>query len=71
MIIINNVGPALAADLSILGAAVKILLAGGSDLSSDQMQRVCGASRYLWQMRGPEIAALVLDLESATTEAVR
>ncbi len=61
---IENAGPVFAADLNVLGAAVKILLAGGSDLSDVEMKRASGASYHLWQAKGDVIRALVEDMEA-------
>ena len=60
---IQNVAPVLAADLNVLGAAVKIILAGGSCLSEVQMKRASGSSYYLWKSKGDAIRTLVVELE--------
>jgi len=62
---IKNASPVMKADLIVLGAAVKILLAGGSDISGAEMKRASGSSYYLWKTKGEEITALVRDLEAA------
>lgn len=59
MVKIDNTGPVMAADLNTLGAAVKILAAGGPDLSESEMKRACGASYHLWQKKGAAIRELV------------
>jgi hypothetical protein len=61
---IQNAGPVLAADLNVLGAAVKIILAGGSELSEAEMKRASGASYHLWKSKGDAIRALVESLEA-------
>lgn len=60
---IQNTGPALAADLNVLGAAVKILLAGGSRLTEPEMKRASNASYHLWSAKGDAIRDLVAKLE--------
>lgn len=59
----QNVGAVMAADLNVLGAAIKILLAGGSALSAAELRRASGASYYLWASKGDAILALVRALE--------
>lgn len=59
----QNVGAVMAADLNVLGAAIKILLAGGSALSEAELRRASGASYYLWASKGDAILALVRTLE--------
>lgn len=61
---IHNAGPVLSADLNVLGAAVKIILAGGSELSEAEMKRASGASYHLWKSKGEAIRALVENLEA-------
>ena len=61
---IHNAGPVLSADLNVLGAAVKIILAGGSELSEAEMKRASGASYHLWKSKGDAIRALVENLEA-------
>jgi len=60
---ITNAGPVMAADLNVLGAAVKIILAGGSGLSETEMKRASGASYHLWKSKGDAIVDLVRALE--------
>lgn len=60
---IQNAGPVLAADLNVLGAAVKIILAGGSSLNETEMKRASGASYHLWKSKGEAITELVRALE--------
>lgn len=60
----HNAGPVLSADLNVLGAAVKIILAGGSELSEAEMKRASGASYHLWKSKGDAIRALVENLEA-------
>lgn len=60
---IHNAGPVMTADLNVLGAAVKIILAGGSELSEAEMKRASGASYYLWKSKGDAITGLVRALE--------
>lgn len=62
---IENMGSAMAADLNVLGAAVKVLLVGGSSLNEAQMKRACGASYHLWKSKGGAIVELVRDMENA------
>ena len=61
---IQNAGPVLAADLNVLGAAVKIILAGGSSLNETEMKRASGASYHLWKSKGETITSLVQHLEA-------
>lgn len=61
---IHNAGPVLSADLNVLGAAVKIILAGGSELSEAEMKRASGASYHLWKSKGDAIRSLVENLEA-------
>ena len=61
---IHNAGPVMAADLNVLGAAVKIILAGGPELSEAEMKRASGASYPLWKSKGDAIRALVENLEA-------
>lgn len=61
-LLIHNAGPVMAADLNVLGAAVKIILAGGSELSEVEMKRASGASYHLWKSKGDAIRALVESL---------
>lgn len=60
---IHNAGPVMAADLNVLGAAVKIILAGGSCLTEMEMKRASGASYHLWKSKGDVISELVRALE--------
>jgi len=60
---ITNAGPMISADLNVLGAAVKIILAGGSGLSETEMKRASGASYHLWKSKGDAIVDLVRALE--------
>jgi len=59
---IHNAGPVMAADLNALGAAIKIIVAGGEGLSEVEMKRASGASYYLWKSKGNAIRALVAAL---------
>lgn len=59
-----NAGPVMASDLNVLGAAIKILLAGGSALSEAEMKRASGASYHLWNAKGDAIRSLVESLEA-------
>ena len=61
---IHNPGPVMTADLNVLGAAFKILVAGGSLLSEAEKKRAAGASYYLWKSKGDVIKALVKNLEA-------
>lgn len=56
---ITNAGPMISADLNVLGAAIKIILAGGSELSEAEMKRASGASYHLWKSKGGAIRDLV------------
>lgn len=47
---------------SVIGAAIKILALGGSQLSEKQQARAVGSS-YLMKTEGEEILALVRELE--------
>lgn len=60
---IKNAGPVITADLNVLGAAIKIIVAGGSALSEGEMKRASGASYYLWNTKGDVIADMVRMLE--------
>lgn len=60
---IQNAGPVMTADLNVLGAAVKIILAGGSRLNETEMKRASGASYHLWKSKGDAISELVRALE--------
>lgn len=62
---IQNARPALTADLQVVGAAVRILVAGGSTLSEKEARRASGASPYLWRTRGRQILSLVQEMEAA------
>ena len=68
---IHNAGPVMAADLNVLGAAVKIMLAGGSRLSETEKKRASGASYHLWKMKGAAICALVENLEAVPSPSGR
>lgn len=61
---IQNAGPVMTADLNVLGAAVKIILAGGSSLNETEMKRASGASYHIWKSKGDAIRALVENLEA-------
>lgn len=64
--IIAAAAPALlAAELTVLGAALKILIGGGSKLSDAQMKRASGATDYIWRTKGAAIRTLVADIERA------
>lgn len=67
----DKTGPILMADLNVLGAAVRIIMAGGSDLSETEMKRVSGATHYLWQAKGGSIVELVRALETAPEPSAR
>jgi len=66
---IDNTTPALSADHQSLGAAVKILIAGGSALGDEGMRRASGVSAYVWTRKGEDILALVTALEKPTAAA--
>lgn len=51
---------------SSLGAAIKILHAGGLDLSDEQMRTASSLSAYLWKQRQDEIKELVRRLSGQT-----
>lgn len=68
---IYNAGPVMASDLNVLGAAVKILVAGGSTLSEPEMKRASGASYHLWRSKGEAIRSLVESLETAPAPSLR
>jgi hypothetical protein len=61
---IQNSGAIMTADLNVLGAAVKIIWAGGSQLTDNEMKRASGASYHLWKSKGDVIRALVENLEA-------
>lgn len=61
---IENPGPVIAADLIALGAAVKLVMAGGSDLSDTEARRAIGGSYHVWRKHGPDIRALAKVLEA-------
>lgn len=61
---IHNCNRLLGAELHVAGAAVKILIAGGSSLSEDEMRRASGATYYLWKEKGAQIRSLVDELEA-------
>jgi hypothetical protein len=62
---INNAAAVMKADLHVLGAAVKIIVAGGSGLSEAEMKRASATSYHLWKTKGEAITDLVKDLEAA------
>lgn len=62
---IKNPGAALAAETHILGAAIKVMVAGGSKLSSEETRRTGAISYYLWHNRRQDIEDLVRKLETA------
>ena len=66
---IHNAATLMAVDLNVLGAAVKIALAGGSALSEQQMRRASGASWHLWNAKGDAICHLVRILEAQSERA--
>jgi len=59
----ENPGAIMMAELNVLGAAVKIILAGGAGLTEDQAKRASGASYHLWKAKSDTINSLVSDLE--------
>jgi hypothetical protein len=63
-ITLQNAGPVLFADLNVVGAAVKIILAGGHKLTEPEMKRASGASYHLWKSKGDAITALVVNFEA-------
>lgn len=60
---VENITPLLAADARTTGAAVKILVAGGSELSEAEARRAAGLSKYVWEQDGRGILDLVRLLE--------
>ncbi len=70
-ITIANLGPLAVASLNVVGAAVKIRLAGGSSLTEQEMKRASGASYHLWSAKGAEIKALVDEMEAAEASLSR
>lgn len=64
---LNNAQPALAADHAALGAAIKIIVAGGSDLSPEAQKRASGLTDYNWTRKGNEVLRLVdlMDAQAA------
>jgi hypothetical protein len=65
---IEHAAPLIAADLNVAGAAVKVLIAGGSALNEQQARKASGASAYLWREKGGAIMSLVSEIE-ATADA--
>lgn len=65
MITITNPGPIMAAELPTVGAAIRILVAGGSKLTEGEMQRASGATQYVWNSKGRDIMDLVEALGQA------
>lgn len=63
MLTIPNPNPAISADLTALGGAVRIIMAGGPEgFDDDALRRASGASAYLWRQRGQEIVDLAHSL---------
>jgi len=65
---LHNAQPALAADHQVLGAAIKILIAGGGALGDEGMRRASGVSAFVWTRKGDDILALVAALEKPTAQ---
>ena len=62
-LIINNPQPIIPADARKVGAAIKIILAGGSNLAEQKAARASGLSAYVWSQDGAEILDLVKQME--------
>ncbi len=62
---INNVVPMFSADPTALGAAIKIIVAGGSTLDDDAQRRASGCSPHVWTRKREETIRLVLDFETS------
>jgi hypothetical protein len=52
---------------AVVGSALKIVQAGGSELTDDKMRRVVG-SAYLFKQHQEEILHLVREMEQATAQ---
>lgn len=61
---ISNTLPVLSADPTTLGAAIKIMIAGGSSLDKDGMRQASGTSPHVWTRKRDGIVALVRALEA-------
>lgn len=64
MIRLSNTSAILSQDLNVIGAALRIIVAGGDKLDERGMKRASGASRYLWENKSREILALVQSLSA-------
>lgn len=61
---IENALPILTADALIAGAAVKVLMAGGSELTDDRAYIAAQLSPYLWTRHASAVMDLVGRLEA-------
>ena len=61
---IKNAIPLLTSDNFIAGAALKILVLGGNDLSDEKQQQASGCTPWHWRDKKPDIMRLVAALEA-------
>lgn len=61
---LQNTVPALSASHDVLGAAIKILIAGGSEIGEKGMRQASAASPHMWTRKRKEIVELVKALEA-------
>jgi len=60
---IFNTQPLISADTVTVGAAIKVLVAGGSKITEEQARRAAFLSKYLWLQHKDEILSMVKQLE--------
>ena len=65
---IHNTSAIIAGDPRTIGAAIKIVLAGGTNLDTDQKFRVSGLSSFVWSSEAPSILRLVESLSEPEHE---
>jgi len=60
---IFNTQPLIPAEPLLAGAAIKVMLAGGTKITLDQARRGSGLSKFLWLKHQDEILEMVKALE--------
>ena len=70
MLVLENTQPIIAADARVVGAAVKILVAGGTTLDADDIERASGVTSWVWGNYGIAILSMVALLEVKRTDLV-
>lgn len=60
---IRDTRPIISGDYRVVGAALKIVVAGGSALDTESLKRASGMSPWVWQRLAPAIKKTVKLLE--------